>query len=208
MVRLRRGGRTARWSPSGLVAALVACLTAAGCAYWTERYYEPSAPGGRLVRPYCGGSVGPRNTLDFTLGDVGASVFAYQNAEQLSVGMSFSVPAGRVVRLIEDRAVVRLNGRPEALVAAFGEIRSSGPDRERWTLPATAPMAGASQPAVKGSSQLGHRSFVMRATVTTAERTPFTVDFPRFAIDEQPMTVPRIEFAPKRWHTIFMPINC
>jgi hypothetical protein len=202
LLRVRQGGRQAgchAWWP---VVILAVCVTTAGCVpYWTWRYYEPSAPGGNLAQRPC---PVPPNTLEFTLGDVKASVFAYQDAERPTVGMHFSVPAGHGVRLLDAEAVVHLSGRPETLVTRFAEIAFSGPDGKPVTMPVSAPMAGASRPAGKGSSHLIHRLFTVETPVPTAEMEPFTVDFPRFSIDDHPTTLPRIAFALKRHHMVLM----
>lgn len=191
-----------RLANRALAVAFLVCLIATGCIpYWSQ----PSAPDGRLARGRC---PVPPNTLVFTLGTVDTFVFAYQDRQQLSVGMRFSVPAERAIRLLASEAVVRLSDRPDEIMAHFDEIRLLDANYRQLSIPVSTTMAGSSRPVAKGSSRLAHQMFWITTTVTTAETRPFTIDFPQFAIDGQPMTLPRVTFAPKHYQGVLQPINC
>src|SRR6266850_287518 len=91
-----------------------AMLSLVGCVpYWTAKYYEPSAPGGSLHKiERC---PGPRDELEFALGDVVIHVGAHHRGGRLSAFMAFAVPQGHVVQLLANQVRMRLNdGMPRA----------------------------------------------------------------------------------------------
>jgi hypothetical protein len=190
-----------------LLAVGAAILGLAGCIpYWTEPYYEPSAPGGTLVKsiPRC---PGPPRSLEFVTGEVTVHVSAIYRRGHLSASMIFAVPEGHVVSLLGRQLLIRSDDGPASIEGQIDPIIAV-PRVSQPTIAVDDVMVGASRPVFRGSSKLAPQGFIAQATVDIPEPTSFTLTLPKFSIDGLLTALPEIRFTRRRHHYVMAPINC
>jgi len=190
----------------GLALGIVV-LWLAGCIpYWTELYYEPSAPGGTLhTIPRC---PGPSNALQFAIGDVTVGVGAHYRGGRLSASMWFGVPQDHIVRLLGSQMLLRLGDGHDAITGQFEKVLVTARRSPLPTIAADARMVGASTPVIEGSSRLASQGFVTNTSFDVPEPETFTLITPRLSVDGTATALPEVRFTRKRHRYVMAPINC
>jgi hypothetical protein len=95
--------------PARTAFTILAVVGAAGCIpVLREQYYSPEADGATVAPSRCGG--GPKAIAEFTVDSVRVGYGLLPGDDSVRPMMSFLVPEGRTVRLLETRMTIQPSG--------------------------------------------------------------------------------------------------
>jgi hypothetical protein len=157
--------------------------------------YQPSAPGGVVLSAHCPPE--PRSVIRFERDSILVSAKASYNSEYprrngIGVRITFEVPEGKVVRL--------LDGVVEVSVPILGSFKGelSGP------VPPGTPMAGETtknkrwgtlyDPPSAMFAMTNHASYYFKTFLSMPNSDTFTLKLPKFLINDVEVELPVINF--------------
>jgi len=172
--------------------ALCATLLSVACAPMTTSFYRPEAPGGRVVLAHCP-PVRSFILLEHDGVILGARV-SDASADGLSVTITFEVPVGKTVRLLDDVVEVFSPVMDTVTGVLTGSVWAS-PGRTR-DFPLDAPMLGQTTPRlfdqITAYGQTEHAYFIFDASLAVRPSELFSLALPGISVNDSDVTFPPI----------------
>jgi hypothetical protein len=165
----------------------------------TERYYRPEAAEGRRTDATC--PPAPSVWL-FDRDGVIVGARATRETGAISIELTFEIPEGKLVQLVEDAIAVEIDGRSSRAPLRGSTFVSWGKTRE---VAADESLEGASRHVFQSNYTpyygVSNAVYAYRATVETG--TPpelLDVRLPKFRVNGAPRSLPDVRF---QWDSVF-----
>jgi hypothetical protein len=175
------------------------------CMPWVYNYYRPEAEGGTVKKSMCGGEIGPKDMIVFSIDEVTISIKANEIQDGIKFAIDIRIPKGNEVRihtsLIE--VSIPLNG---STYEGFLNPQNH-PDGSSWQIGDCLVGETTELRTVYGTKITWDKLFRINAIINMSESEMIELTLPTFYINNKQLDLPEITFSKDKSYGLF-PLNC